>query len=120
MGAKDCLKEEVRWRQGLQLAQTKHEKNENTKKRKKRKPKSKEDSVLSSSLSSPTKVERKALLQERKRILKAAWSSSSDESKMEEDAVSVPPNFKKFTIEDLKNYLVETCLSEARSSRSFV
>ena len=58
--------------------------------------------MLSSSLSSPTKVERRALLQERKRVLKAAWTSSSDDSESEEDAVSVPPNFKKFTIEDRK------------------
>ena len=58
--------------------------------------------MLSSSFSFPTKVERKALVQERKRVLKAAWTSSSDNSESEEDAVSVPPNFKKFTIEDRK------------------
>ena len=53
VGAKDCIKEEVRWKQGLQLAQTVQEQNDNPKKKKKRKPKSEADTVLNSSLSSP-------------------------------------------------------------------
>ena len=40
--------------------------------------------------------------QERKRTLKAAWSSMSDDSEEGEDTTNVPSNFKKFTIQDRK------------------
>ena len=48
-----------------------------------------------------TKVERKALLEERKRMLKTAWSSASDDSN-EEANTNMPDGLKKFTIEDRK------------------
>lgn len=35
-------------------------------------------------------------------MLKAAWSSMSDDSKEGEDTTNVPSNFKKFTIQDRK------------------
>ena len=48
-----------------------------------------------------TKAERNSLKQERRQMLKQAWSSSSDESTDEEDGdISVPSNFKRFTIQD--------------------
>ena len=49
-----------------------------------------------------TKVEIRALLQEQKQTLKATWSSCTYDSKIEDGAMSVPPNFKKSTIQDRK------------------
>ena len=48
-----------------------------------------------------TKVERKALLEERKRVLKTAWSIASDDSD-EETNDMMPESLKKFTIQDQK------------------
>lgn len=48
-----------------------------------------------------TKVERKSLLEERKRVLKAAWSSASDDIG-EETNDMMPESLKKFMIEDQK------------------
>ena len=52
-----------------------------------------------SKLMSLSKVERKAHIQERKRLLKAAWSSLSESSE-QEDAMEVPKNFCPYTIQD--------------------
>ena len=46
-----------------------------------------------------SKVERKAHIQERKRLLKATWSSLSESSE-QEDAMEVPENFRSYTIQD--------------------
>lgn len=67
----------------------------NKAKRASRKSKSK------STLSGLTKVERKALLEERKRALKTVWSFASDNSE-EEPKIDIPDGLKKFTIEDRK------------------
>ena len=48
-----------------------------------------------------TKVERKALLEERKRVLKTAWSTASDNSDEETNGI-MPESLKKFTIQDQK------------------
>ena len=73
------------------------------KQKKKRKPKSQESiSTKKTEQGSISKTERKALWQERKRTLKAAWSSMSDDSEEGEDTTNVPSNFKKFTIQDRK------------------
>ena len=55
-----------------------------------------------------TKVEIKALLEERKQTFKAAWSSSTDDSEIEDGTVRVPSNLKKFTIQDRKIVLQQS------------
>ena len=61
------------------------------KQKKKNKPKSQESfSTKKTEQSSISKTERKALLQERKRTLKAAWSSMSDDSEEGEGTTNVP------------------------------
>lgn len=48
-----------------------------------------------------TKAERKLLRQERKKMLKEAWSTGSDESThKDEDDASIPSKFKQFTVQD--------------------
>ena len=56
--------------------------------------KSKESKALSLS-----KTKRKAQFQEKKRLLKAAWSSLS-ETLEQEDAIEVPENLRTYTIQD--------------------
>ena len=102
VGANDCVKEEVRWRYGLQLVQNIMETEPNPKKKNRNRAKRKSNkSKTDSTSNSMTKVERKALLDERKRMLKTAWSSASDESD-EETNTDMPNGLKKFTIEDRK------------------
>ena len=47
-----------------------------------------------------TKVEQKALINERKRMLKSAWSTTSDDS--DEKNIEMPYGLKKYTIADRK------------------
>ena len=93
----------MKWRYGFQLVQNLNEKSKtNPKKQKKKGKRCRSSSSLSSTHTQMTKVERKALLQEQKQTLKAAWSSSSDDFEIEDGAARVPSNFKKFTIQDRK------------------
>ena len=62
------------------------------------KVKSKAGSSLSFASTQMTKIEIKSLLQEWKKVQKYAWSLSSDDSKKEDGAASIPSNFKKFTL----------------------
>ena len=82
VGAEDSIKEEVKWRHGFQLVQNIHPENNNAKKKQKKRASTKTASIQLSALglSSMTKVERKALAQERKQTVKAAWSSIGDGS----------------------------------------
>lgn len=57
---------------------------------------------MSSAHTQLTKVERKALVQEQKKVLKAAWSSTSDDSEGDKGSASFPSNFMKYTIQDRK------------------
>ena len=101
--AQDGIKNEVQWKQGLCsmhniIAKT----NKTPKKRRDNKAKSMSRKTKSnSSVGKMTKVERKALLEERKRVLKTAWSTASDDSD-EETNDMMPESLKKFTIEDRK------------------
>ena len=76
VGAKDCVKDKVKWRYGFQLVQKTYGKEQqNPKKQKEKKPK--ESKAISIKLSgsemgSVTKVERKVLREKRKRVLKVA------------------------------------------------
>ena len=105
VGARDCIKEEIKWRYGFQLVQQVMEKTgENPKKKRKqsrtqRKSRHSKATLIASEM---TKVERKALLEERKRMLKTAWSSASDDSSEEEGNTVMPEGLKKYTIEDRK------------------
>ena len=86
VGAEDGVKDEVKWRYGFQLVQKANEKGEtNLKKQKKKKKPKLQESISTKKIeqSSISKTERKALWQERKRTLKAAWSSMSDDSEEE-------------------------------------
>ena len=49
-----------------------------------------------------TKVERKALLEECKCMLKTAWSTTSDDSSENEESIDMPDGLKKYTIADRK------------------
>ena len=84
VGAKDCVKEEVKWRYGFQLVQEVMGKTgENPKKKKKSRAKRKSRHSKANSIGNAlTKVEHKSLLDERKRMLKTAtWSSASEDFK---------------------------------------
>lgn len=95
VGAKDCIKNEVKWRYGFQLVQKLNEKeNQNPKKNKRtriKKAKTTSVKLSSSGKSSLTKVERKVLYNEQKRTLKAAWSSMSDDSEEGEQQTAEVP-----------------------------
>ena len=98
--AQDCVKDEVKWRHGFQqVKKILDTKGGNHKKKKRQKPKSNSDKLTKSIAtarsqeSTLTKVERKALLQERKRTLKATWSSMSDNSDDEWDTLDAPSSF---------------------------
>ena len=101
--AQDGIKNEVQWKQGLRSMHNIMEKtNKNPKKRRDNKAKSTSRKTKSnSSVGKMTKVERKALSEERKRVLKTAWSTASDDSD-EETNDMMPESLKKFTIQDRK------------------
>ena len=101
MGAKDSVKADVRWRCGFQLVKNLNkEGNTNPKKKRNRKLRVKKAGINLVN-AEMTKAERNSLKQERRQWLKQAWSSSSDESTDEEDDdISVPSNFKRFTVQD--------------------
>ena len=106
VGATDCVTEEVKWWYGFQLVQQVMEKmGENPKKNKKsraRQKSQKSDVKPIDPIPKMTKVERKALLDEQKRMLKTAWSTASDDSSEDEVNTDMPDGLKKYTIEDRK------------------
>ena len=119
--AQDGIKSEVQWKHGLRsmhniMAKT----NENPKKRQDNKAKRTSRKTKSnSSVGKMTKVERKALLEERKRVLKTAWSTASDDSD-EETNDMMPESLKKFTIQDRKIILQKLGEIETSITWSFV
>ena len=96
-----CIKEHKRSFYGLNEASL-QSKDQAKKPRKCKKMKiPKVDSLKSkaSTTMSLSKIERKAQIQEKKCMLKAAWSSLSKSSK-QEAAIEVPENFHSYTIQD--------------------
>ena len=49
-----------------------------------------------------TKVEQKALLEERKHMLKTTWSTTSDDSSENKESIDMPDGLKKYTIANRK------------------
>ena len=123
VGAEDGVKDEVKWRYGFQLVQKTNEKGETNpkKQKKKRKPKSQESvSTKKTEQGSLSKIEQRALWQERKRTLKAVWSSMSDDSEEGEDTTNVPSNFKKFTIQNRKIIFATTDERKIRRAKCVI
>ena len=104
VGAEDCIKDEVKWQYGFQLVQEVMEKTRaNPKKKQRNRAKRKSrHSKATSVVSGMTKVERKALLEERKCMLKTAWSTTSDDSSENEELIDMSYGLKKYTIADRK------------------
>ena len=101
VGAEDSVKADVRWRCGFQLVKNLNkEGNTNPKKKRNRKPRVKKAGINLVN-AEMTKAKRKSLKQERRQMLKEAWLSGNDESIDEDDGdISVPSNFKRFTVQD--------------------
>ena len=93
--AQDGIKSEVQWKHGLRSMHNIMEKtNKNPKKRQDNKAKRMSRKTKSnSSVGKMTKVERKALLEERKRVLKTAWSTANDDSNEETNEI-MPESLK--------------------------
>ena len=53
-------------------------------------------------IAKPTKVERKAHVEEQKRVLKAYSSSKDSEEEIDEEQLNIPNAFKWYTIQDRK------------------
>ena len=107
VGAEDCIKNEVQWRHGFQLIQPKEPKEPTKpwKPRKKRNPRIKALGNLSAvqEVGKVTKVERKALHQEQKQVLKKFDTSSCEYFEEEtEEELDIPSTFKSYTIQDRK------------------
>ena len=104
VGAEDCIKNEVKWRYDFQLVQEVMEKTGANPKKKQRdqanwKLRHSKDILVVSGM---TKVEQKALLEERKHMLKTAWSTTSDDSSEIEESIDMLDGLKKYTIADRK------------------
>ena len=104
IGTKDAIKEEVRWRYGLQLMeQTMAKTNNQSKEKNKVKPKkNKAKSQSKSDIPKPTKLEQKLQFKEYMKQLKETWSSLSGEGTYEQLGVTIPDGLKKYTIQDQK------------------
>ena len=104
VGAEDCIKDEVKWQYGFQLVKEVMEKTGASPKKKQRNRAKRKSRHSKTTLvvSGMTKVEQKALLEERTRMLKTTWSTTSDDSSENEESIDMPNGLKKYTIADRK------------------
>lgn len=101
VGAEDCVKMENQWREGFQMIKP-NPVLVPKKARKKRVHRVKKLGSIPAlqEIAKPTKVERKAHLEEQKRVLKAYSSSEDSEEEVDEEQLNIPNAFKKYTIQE--------------------
>ena len=109
IGAIDCVKEYKEWKTSLALI---HKQNENKKRSKPKRAcniarnldekQGKQEHNINEKPT--TKLERKHYYQECKRVMKKTWDSVSEtDSVEEEEGITVPSNFKAYTVQDRKS-----------------
>ena len=121
VGAKDNVKEDIRWRYSFQLViNLNKDKNTNLKKKRNRKPRVKKAGINLVNVEM-TKVKQKSLKQERRQMLKEAWLLGCDDSTdKEEGDISVPSNFKQFSVQGRHVVIQWPTRQKTKDARSVV